>query len=307
MQGGAGRLSKAVLNEAIFTGIAKGYTVLATDLHYDTLVFASFEEFRPFLEANYPHWPDQVQEAIRLIALHGIRDPITEASIAAADLELVGSNYRETLSHKGIISRQRAVYLLLRQLVEAGRLPPFDQIRLFIPEAVTVMGLEIFDLIPNTISSEYLPDDSSTFSGRAIHQDLCKLTLPDACRDLVICNELFEHLYDLPAALAHLARVLVPGGKLIGTFPFALNDQTTITKARHRAGGDPELLAEVELHGNPVDSQGGSLVYQIPGWDLLDLARSVGFKDAVVHWISAPSYGVLGSDTPAVFVLEASR
>ena len=281
--------------------------VLANDLHCDTRAFTSFSEFQPFLEAEFPLWPGQVEEALRLIALHGIRDPISDASIAASELELRGSNYRETLSHKGILSRQRAVYLLLRRLVEAGDLPPFEQLRLFIPEAVTVMGLQIFDLIPNTISSEYLPDEESPYSGRAIHQDLCALTLPDASRDLVICNELFEHVYDLPAALGQVARVLVGGGKLVGTFPFALNQETTITKAVHRPDGEPELLTEIELHGDPVNPEGGSLVFQIPGWDLLDTCRSAGFSQVLIHWIAAPSYGVVGADAPAVLVLEATR
>ena len=57
----------------------------------------------------------------------------------------------------------------------------------------------------------------------------------------------------LPAALGHMARVLVSGGKLVGTFPFAYNRETTITKALHRPDGEPELLAEVELHGDPVN------------------------------------------------------
>jgi SAM-dependent methyltransferase len=169
------------------------------------------------------------------------------------------------------------------------------------------MGLQIFDLIPNTISSEYLPDQENPYSGRAIHQDLCSLTLPDASRDLVICNELFEHLYDLPAGLGHMARVLVAGGKLVGTFPFAYNRETTITKAVHRPDGEPELLTEIELHGDPVNPEGGSLVFQIPGWDLLDRCRSAGFSKALIHWIAAPSYGVVGADTPAVLVLEATR
>ena len=281
--------------------------MLANDLHCDTRVFTTFSEFRPFLEASFASWPAQLQEALRLIALHGIRDPISDLRIPASELELRGDNYRETLSFNGILSRQRAVYLLLRRLVEAGELPGYDHLRLYIPEAVTVMGMQIFDLIPNTITSEYLQDDSSEFSGRAIHQDLCALTLPDASRDLVICNELFEHLYDLPAALGHMARVLVHGGRLLGTFPFAFNRDTTITKALHRPEADPELLAPAELHGDPVNPGGGSLVYQIPGWDILDLARSAGFREVVIHWIAAPSYGVVGADLPAVLVLEATR
>ena len=48
-------------------------------------------------------------------------------------------------------------------------------------------------------------------------------------------------------------------------------------------------------------------MYQIPAWDLLDQARSAGLSDAAIHWIAAPSYGVLGQELPAVMVLVAQR
>lgn len=137
--------------------------------------------------------------------------------------------------------------------------------------------------------------------------------LEDACVDLVLCNELFEHLYDLPAALSEIARILRPGGRLLATYPFAYNRYDTIVKARHRPDASPgvadeaELLAEPEFHGNPVDPEAGSLVYQIPGWDLLDQARQAGLSDPTIHWIAAPSYGVVGAESPGVMVLVASR
>ena len=48
-------------------------------------------------------------------------------------------------------------------------------------------------------------------------------------------------------------------------------------------------------------------MYQIPGWDLLDQARTAGLSDVHLRWIAAPSYGVLGQEIPAVIVLVASR
>lgn len=56
------------------------------------------------------------------------------------------------------------------------------------------------------------------------------------------------------AALSQMARVLVSVGKLVGPFHFAFNRGTTITKVFHRPDGEPELLAEIELYGDPVNS-----------------------------------------------------
>ena len=163
------------------------------------------------------------------------------------------------------------------------------------------------------MGSEYLPDPADPQRRFFPHQDLCALTLEDACLDLVLCNELFEHLYNLPAALAEIARVLRPGGYLVSTCPFAYNRADTIEKARHRPGATPgvaaeaELLMEPEFHDDPVHPEQGSLVYQIPAWDLLDQARQAGLSDPAIHWIAAPSYGVVGQEFPAVMVLVARR
>ncbi len=276
-------------------------------------MFADFPAFQAHLQRSLPQWSAQVQQALRLIALHGIVDPISGDAVPASALELSGANYRETLAYRGCLSRHRAVLLMLQELLAAGALPPQQALEVYCPEAITPFAALLRQLFPQALGSEYMPDPADPQRRLYAHQDLCDLTLGDACLDLVLCNELFEHLYDLPAALAEIARILRPGGLLLSTFPFAYNRVDTIVKARHRAGATPglaaeaELLMEPEFHGNPVNPEQGSLVYQIPGWDLLDQARSAGLTDAAIHWIAAPSYGVLGQEIPAVMVLLARK
>jgi SAM-dependent methyltransferase len=282
--------------------------------HLDHQVFADFPSFQAHIQANLPQWPAQVQQALRLIALNGILDPISRTPVPASALHLASANYRETLTHNGCLSRHRAVLLVLQQLLQSGLLPPAEQLDLYCPEAITPFAALLRKLFPNVLGSEYLPDPADPQRQHFPHQDLCALTLPDACVDVVLCNELFEHLYNLPAALAETARILRPGGFLVSTCPFAYNRPDTIVKARHRPGARPgvaaeaELLMEPEFHGNPVDPQQGSLVYQIPAWDLLHQARTAGLSDdPAIHWIAAPSYGVLGQELPAVMVLVARK
>ncbi len=54
--------------------------------------------------------------------------------------------------------------------------------------------------------------------GRLFAMDATQLAFPDASFDLVISISTFEHIGDVPAALAEIRRVLRPGGKALITF-----------------------------------------------------------------------------------------
>jgi SAM-dependent methyltransferase len=284
---------------------------IAADPLGDHHAFESQAAFQRFLGETYPQWARQVQRSLRLMALRGITEPITGLPVAAEDLVVAHANYRETIQHDGCLSRQRAVLLLLQHLMATQQLPSSQDLDVYCPEAVTDFASRLQALFPRFSGSEYLPDSAHAMRQHIPHQDLCQLTFSDSSFDLVIANEIFEHVYDLPAALAEIARILRPGGYLLGTFPFAYDRYTTIVKALHRPGASPgvaaeeELLMEPEFHGNPVDPEKGSLVYQIPGWDLLDQARIAGFAQPVIHWINAPGFGVVSQETPGVMVLAA--
>jgi SAM-dependent methyltransferase len=281
--------------------------------HLEHLCFTDFASFQEHLHRTQPEWERQVQQSLRLLALNGVIDPFTGQHRPAASLQLMGSNYRESLQYEGCLSRHRAVLLLIRGLMIEQRIPSAEELDLYCPEAITPFATKLRQLFPRFLGSEYLPDPADPQRQNFNHQDLCRLTLDDGCVDLVVCNELFEHLYDLPAALAEIARILRPDGYLISTFPFAYNSSDTIVKARHRPGSQPgrasetDLLTEAEYHGDPVHPERGSLVYQIPGWDILDQARRAGLSDPLIHWIASPSYGIVGQELPAVMVLVARR
>lgn len=285
----------------------------AAALHVDWQRFTSFSDFQLHLQHSSSLWTAQVGQALRLIALHGILDPLSGAVVPAAALQLNGHNYRESLEHNGCLARHRALLLVLQELVNGAALPPRHELQLYCPEFITPFAEVLRQCFPRAIGSEYLPDPADPRRQSIPHQDLCALSFSDGHVDLVVCNELFEHLNDLPAGLREIARILRPGGRLLATFPFAYNRRDTIVKARHRPGATPGVSTEAdvigtpEFHGNPVDPHQGSLVYQIPGWDLLDQALAAGLSDPTIHWIAAPSYGVVGQELPAVLVLEATR
>ncbi len=270
--------------------------------------YRDLDSFRQRMRADAAGWPEAVQQGIRTLAISGIRDPLSDQPIPPDHLVVNGPNLRETIEADGLNSRQRAQLLVLRRLIEAGDLPPLESLRLYVSEAVTPFAKWLQARVPRIRCSEYLPEPDHWLRGKVPNRDIRRIGLPPAALQCVICNEVLEHVEELEKALAGLAEVLNLGGYLLATVPFAYGRYEHVIKARWRGEGvEPELLGEPEWHGDPVHPQQGSLVYQIPGWELLDQLRAAGFRDAALHAVSSTTYGVLGQELPIVFVLVAKR
>ena len=275
------------------------------------LEIEAYRSITPFLERFHREnsgWPEEVRRSIRQIAIGGIRDPLSDRAIAPDLIEVSDSNLRETITADGLNSRQRAQLLVLRRLMEEGQLPSLDQMRLYLSEAITPFAEYLKPLIPKIRCSEYLPEPNHWLRGKVPNRDIRCIGLPMASLQCVICNEVLEHVEELPKALTGLADVLTLDGVLLATTPLAYGKQESIIKARWRGENEaPELICEPEMHGNPVHPELGSLVYRIPGWELLDQLKQAGFRDAAIYAVSSTTYGVLGQELPIVFVLVAKR
>lgn len=93
-------------------------------------------------------------------------------------------------------------------------------------------------------------------------------TFEDASFDLVITQDVMEHVLDPARAFAEIARTLRPGGAHVFTVPW-FYWQPTVIRARPGADGRIEHLLPPEYHGNPLG--GGSLVVTDWGRDLLQI------------------------------------
>jgi SAM-dependent methyltransferase len=248
-----------------------------------------------------------LEDCVQLTRALGFLEPFTGEHIPPEAIQIQGPNYRESLIANGLLSRNRGMLVVLEQLY--GSLEQLAQRDIYLVEALTGFALWMRrQLGEERLScSEYLEDAEQTFSGIP-HQDLCQLTFADASFDLVLCNELFEHVQDLDLAFRELARVLRPGGRLLATCPLAFGQRESIVKAVHNPGlGTTELSGETEHHGDPLRPTRGALVYRIPGWEILEQLQAAGFCDTCIHHIASWKHGVLGSDLPGVLVIEAQR
>ena len=277
--------------------------------HLELSVYDSMESFHARFHKMWTLADETIRETLQCIALHGICDPLTDQPIAPEAIEVVAPNYRESLVNNGLNSRERSVLLLLRQLIETGQLPSPRLIEAYLPEAVTPLAAALKSWLgEGVVLSEYMPDPADPRREHYLHEDLSALSFSSESFDLLVCCEVFEHLYDLRMGLAECLRVLRHGGVLIATFPFAYGGKDSIIKARHR-GHDlhPEIIGEPEYHGNPIEPEAGSLVYQIPGWEILDTLSDLGFSEVSIQGIHSISYGVLAAEIPEVLLLIARR
>ena len=58
---------------------------------------------------------------------------------------------------------------------------------------------------------------------------------------------------------------------------------------------------EPQYHGDPMN-EGGVLVFELPGWDLITRARDAGFRDAFIRFMISTEHGVLSEHIGGVLV-----
>jgi len=104
-------------------------------------------------------------------------------------------------------------------------------------------------------------------------QDLERQSFEDASFDLVITQDVLEHVFDARAALREIARTLKPGGAHVFTVPWYYWTPT-IERARRAKDGSIEHLLPPDYHGNPIKPKARSLVVTEWGRELLEVIDS---------------------------------
>jgi SAM-dependent methyltransferase len=131
---------------------------------------------------------------------------------------------------------------------------------------------------PNYFCSEYFPDvPVGQQKDGVVCQDLERLSFADAQFDVVITEDVFEHIRRPLKAFAEVHRVLKRGGRHIFTVPFMF-DRKTLTRVNTDSDEDVHVLPatyHIDALRNKV------LVYTDFGYDLFDALTSLGFYTGV--------------------------
>jgi SAM-dependent methyltransferase len=252
-------------------------------------------------ENSYVYDPSFSRQVGDRIKQNGLIEPLTGVKFEGHEVFSGTSNWREELIAGGVNSRGRAVFLEIKEKTVGHSSPA-----IYGAEAITPFALRLRGCFSRYIGSEYIKDAALHNNLFPIcHEDLTNLSFPEGVFDLVTTNEVLEHVHSIDLALREVARVLKPSGWHVGTHPFRFMDLDGDVRAK-MDGSVIVYLKQAEFHGNPMDTSGGSLVFETPGWNILNRAREIGFRQAYMRFIASEKYGILSENT-GIFVLCLER
>lgn len=271
--------------------------------------FRSFDDWKVWSGVNkYIYSGDFINKVVERIRACGVREPLTGEMFPPQKINISGDNYRETVKAGKLISRHRAILMVLERLSKNEEIGNISRkIKIYAPEALTDFALFFRGMFPRFLGTEYAETKNEVASLWPIAaEDLTNLSFGDSVFDIVVSNEIFEHVHDLNKSLHEVFRVLTPHGVLVSTFPFAFGKERGEIKAK-LVDGEIEYLTVPEYHGNPMRPESGSLVFEIPGWDLIERAKALGFSDAYFSFVCSAECGVAGKDIGGIFVFVAKK
>lgn len=146
---------------------------------------------------------------------------------------------------------------------------------------------------PGYVSSHYLPGQPwGTVRDGVRSEDLEALTFEPESFDLVVTQDVFEHVLRPERAFAEIARVLVPGGAHVFSVPL-FRHPATVVRAVPGPDGSVEHLLPPDYHKNPVDP-GGALVVREWTADIADFVHRHSGLVTTIHDIRDRRLGIDG-------------
>jgi hypothetical protein len=144
----------------------------------------------------------------------------------------------------------------------------------------------------NYTATQFYPNE---LSGAVINnfrnENLERQTFDNEVFDLVISQDVMEHVYDPENAFKEIARTLKKGGAHIFTVPIINKHKKTEVWATLGENGEPDFLHKPEYHGNPVDPK-GSPVTMHWGFDIVDFIRQKSGLTTIIEYIDDLKHGV---------------
>lgn len=199
----------------------------------------------------------------------------------------------------GCNNRQR---LLVTAVLDTIRHLPPGRPRVYLAEAFSSLAIHVRGMPWQLSVSDFVSDESvsgqvySVEGHQVVHQDLTKTSFNDEQFDIVVHAEVLEHVPQWRALLKETARITRPGGYSIFSVPFLQHRNTGLQRATIDLTGRTIHHLPPEVHGAPLHPE-GTLVYEIPGWNLLDELVEQGFSVSEIGWLSCPGQGFTSNNS----------
>lgn len=164
------------------------------------------------------------------------------------------------------------------------------------------------NVCPSYSTSHYFPEitpgqkDPRT-SSRC--ENLESLTFKDSTFDLLLTQDVMEHVFNPEVAFREIARVLRPHGAHIFTVPMVNKTRPSRRRASLNANGEIIHHLEAQYHGNPIDSK-GSLVTIDWGFDLAPYVQSLTGMPTIIFQIDNIDLGIRAELIEVVVSLKSN-
>ncbi len=150
---------------------------------------------------------------------------------------------------------------------------------------------------PQYVASQFFPGiPSGSFHAGQRVEDLERQSFPDESLDVVITQDVMEHVFDPERAYREIWRTLRPGGIHLHTTPIYKDRTTSERRATLDSEGAPVHLFPPEYHGNPVSNSGALVTFHY-GYDLADLIAGWGPWDVEIRRFNDRTHGIVGEFT----------
>jgi len=205
------------------------------------------------------------------------------------------TNFRESgeCQECGSFNRQRQIALTLRRCLGISVDDPWPTCRetsIYNTESHGSLH-EALSVLPGYHHSEYYSDGQPP-GGR--HEDLQRLSFPDASFDVALSSDVLEHVPEPYQAHREIRRVLKPGGSHIFTVPFYPYYYFDEVRA-YIKDGQLIHVKEPIYHSDPIRPE-GALVYTIFSLEMLAKLHQAGFQ-TYFYTLYEPDCGILGWDS----------
>ena len=135
----------------------------------------------------------------------------------------------------------------------------------------------------NYVASHYFPERPLGVSVKGFrNEDLENQTFANETFDLVITQDVMEHIFNPAKAFTEIARTLKKGGAHVFTVPLVNKNSASEKWAELTDDGTVRFLKSPDYHGNPIDEK-GSPVAMHWGYDICDfIFQTSGLYTAMI-------------------------